>query len=214
MTSRRNYRELKEFSERFPFGARVIGLTGGIASGKTVATEALRANGYAVIDADEISRALSAVGTPLERLLADSFPECKVNGSLDRKSLRKLIAASPAAAQKLNSLTHPAIADEIKRRVAETPPPVVLSAPLLFECALASLCDCVVTVTCPRQIRIERIKKRDGVTASDAASIIDAQLNDALRVSLSDFCVPSDIPRDEFVNEITDLFDRLCARKR
>lgn len=209
----RNEREIKALLEKCPHGASVIGLTGGISSGKTVATDALKARGYNIIDADEISRKLMSRGSALEKTVAENFPECAHNGKLDRRALRALISVSPAAKHKLNKLTHPEIIAATEAAVVSSPKPVVLCAPLLFECALARLCDCVVCITCPRPERIKRLTARDNVTANDALNIINAQLDEPTRVALSDFCVPSDIPQNEFIDEITELFDRIALKQ-
>ncbi len=203
----RNSRELKELKKT----VRVAGLTGGIASGKSTATAALENAGYAIVDADEISRALFARGSKGERELCKIFPAACACGALDRKKLRAIISVDPAERKKLDSFTHPLITAEVARLVGsyKQNSRVVLSAPLLFETGLGSLCDCVVCVYAPRSTRISRISARDGVSEADAANIIDAQMPDAYRATLSDFCVPSDRPIAQFTAEIIDLFDRI-----
>ncbi len=213
----RNEREIKALREKYPQGARIVGLTGGVSSGKTVATDALKAEGYNIVDADEISRRLVSRGSALEQTVKDNFPECTRDGELDRRALRALISESPAAKHKLNKLTHPEIIKATEAAVQAAPKPVVLCAPLLFECALARLCDCVVCVTCPQPERVRRLTLRDGVSCDDAIGLIRSQLDEPTRVSLSDFCVPSDIPQNEFIDEITVLFKRItdfCHPKR
>lgn len=211
MKYKRNERELKGF--RKP--VNTVGLTGGIASGKTVATDALIAAGYSVIDADEVSRALTAKGTSCEKRLTEMFPQAKApDGSLDRAALRALIGRDSGSKKKLDEYTHPLITAEITRLIKSTPPPVVLSAPLLYEAGLGALCDAVVCVTCARSTRIKRITARDGTKEEDAANIIDAQLPDEVRASLADFCVPSDGDKAEFQAEIVELFDALFCRSR
>lgn len=206
---KRNLRELDELRERetteYVLPVRVVGLTGGIASGKTVATDALRAAGFTVVDADEVSRELTAVGSPVERELVRMFPSAAAaDGSLDRRRLRLIIAADKAERKRLDDYTHPLIVAEIKKRLVGER--LVLSAPLLFETALSSLCDLTVCVVCPRRVRIERLTARDGMTAADAERMIDAQIPDSMRAPLADFCVPSDAPEDEFRAEIVGLF--------
>lgn len=205
---KRNMRELEDLRERhnteYVLPVRVVGLTGGIASGKTVATDALRAAGFAVVDADEVSRELTAVGTPAEKELVRMFPSAVSDGALDRRKLRLLIASDRAARKRLNDYTHPLIIAEIKDRLVGER--LVLSAPLLFETALSALCDVTVCVVCPRRVRIRRLTARDCMTAADAERMIDAQIPDSVRAPLADFCVPSDTPESEFRAEIVALF--------
>lgn len=199
----RNRRELAELKKR----VAVAGLTGGIASGKTVATDALRAAGYRIIDADEVSRSFTAPGTDCEHELMRAFPDCTADGRLDRRALRILISADAKARKRLEAITHPHIIAEVRSLISSTPPPVILSAPLLFESGLASLCDVTVCVTASRRVRVERLTARDGVTKAAAHAIIDAQIPDTYRATLADFCLTSNAPLDEFKAETVALFD-------
>lgn len=208
MKYRRNLREI-ERGDGFP--VRIVGLTGGIGSGKSVATSALKAHGYTVIDADDISRAMFGRGTSGETELFELFKQTAY-GPLDRKRLRELISTDKKARVMLNEFTHPRITAEIARQINFSVPPVVLSAPLLFESALARLCDKTVCVYCPREIRIARITARDGVSRQSAENIIDAQIPDTERCTLSDFIIPSDTEKSKFEEEIVELFDVLFSR--
>lgn len=190
----------------------VIGLTGGIGSGKSAAVTALRDAGYVVIDADEIARALFCANSDGEKHIAELFPDAVKNGRLDRAALRAIIASSVAERRKLEELTHPRIIDEMTSLLSAAARPVVLCAPLLFESALAALCDVTVCVYCPRGIRVNRIALRDGIPPSDAERIIDAQITDELRCTLADYIVPSDVPLNDFTEEITELFDAITRR--
>lgn len=204
----RNKREIDEIKREL----RVVGLTGGIASGKTVATVALRLAGFTVIDADEISRELTAVGAPAEKRIAEAFNLKTPSGNLDRKALRLLISTDKTAKKKLDELTHPLIIERIKSEIAKHAPPIVLSAPLLFETALSSLCDAVVCVFCPKRIRVERIIARDGMSRDEAERMIDMQLPDYVCASLSEFCIPSDGDIRDFERETIELFTALFNR--
>lgn len=190
---------------------RVIGLTGGIASGKTVATAALKNAGYTVIDADEVSRALFAAGTDGEKSIMLAFPQAAENGKLNRAALRKIIAKDDTARQRLNALTHPAIVEYIKNTIATATPPIVLSVPLLFESGLSSLCDTTVCVYCPLTLRIQRLTARDGITVDDAQNIIAAQMPDDKRRAMADYTVSSDRDQGEFEKEIIELINTLTA---
>ena len=210
MEFKRNKHELQSIGNT---AVNVIGLTGGIASGKTVAEAALTGAGYFVIDADEVSRRLFAADTDGEKTLCKLFPEANSNGRLDRAKLRAIISRDNAARHKLNDCTHPLIIDEIKKIISATPPPVVLSAPLLFETSLAALCDVTVCIYCPTAERVKRLCARDGVCESDARAIIKAQIPDTERCTIADFVVPSDRDRQEFEREVLELFGAIVNPK-
>ena len=200
----RNERELQT---RIKTPVRVIGLTGGIASGKTVATTALKKAGYTVIDADEVSRKLFGTKTDGEKSIARTFPQAVKNGTLDRTLLRRIISTDAKARKTLNELTHPKIVEHIKSLISKTPPPIILSAPLLFETGLCSLCDVTVCVYCPKPVRIKRLMTRDGMTKQDAERLIDAQIPDTERCTIADYIVPND--KKEFVEEILELIEQI-----
>ena len=203
MKYRRNARDLQANIGKKP---RVIGITGGIGSGKTVATDVLREHGYYIVDADDVSRQMFARGTEGELALRNLFPAADINGMLDRAVLRKIIANDDGARVRLNSYTHPLILQETARLLGDKTP-VVLSAPLLFETGLSRLCDVIVCVYCPRDVRIKRLAARDGISYADAQRIIDAQIPDTERATLSDYVVPSDVDIECFKEEIIELFD-------
>lgn len=205
----RNIRELKEFKKQ----VKVAGLTGGIASGKSVATEALRAAGFTVIDADEISRRITAIGSQVERRIKDAFPSVAKDDCLDRRALRELISSDAAAKKKLDDITHPPIISEIERIVRATEPPMIICAPLLFETSLSALCDCTVCTVCALETRIERLCARDSVDRDAALRMINAQIPDCERAALSDFCVPSDGDMDEFKAETVALFRAIFSKR-
>lgn len=199
----RNLRELKTCKTP----ARVIGITGGIASGKTVATTALRQAGYTVIDADEVSREMFGVNTDGEKSIMLAFPQAGKNGKLNRAALRKLISADDKARARLNELTHPAIIQKIKKLIADFTPPVILSAPLLFESGLSALCDVTVCVYCPRKIRIKRLMARDNMTEEDAIKMIGAQIPDYIRCTIADLIVPNE--GENFTEEVVELISKI-----
>lgn len=192
--------------------AYVVGITGGIASGKTVATNALAAAGFDIIDADEIARAITAQSA-VERLLAAQFPDANVGGSLDRRRLREIISTDGSARERLNAMTHPLILSEIERQISVARGNVVLSAPLLFETGLDRLCAATVCVTCPYETRLNRLVARDGVTRKAAADMISAQMPDDERIAKADFAINSDRPQRDFERAVVELFTDIFNNK-
>jgi dephospho-CoA kinase len=169
---------------------RVIGLTGGIASGKSLVSGQLRRLGATVIDADSIARAVVAPGGPAREAIIREFGGSVVSseGSLDRKALGDLVFHDPLKLQKLNRITHPLILAEIDRLVQQyrtsgspsgdspSGDVVVLEAPLLFETGLEKSTDEVWVVHVDPETQIRRLMERDRLTEQEARSRILLQI--------------------------------------
>ncbi len=158
---------------------KVIGLTGGIASGKSTAAERLRTLGAYVIDADEIARdALKKGGVAYDAVCA-RFPEyVKEDGEIARGALGAHVFADENERRALEELTHPAILSEIRSLCESFGGLTVIDAPLLIETGLQKLCDTVWLVTADEQTRIERACKRSGLTREQAIGRIRNQMSD------------------------------------
>ena len=157
----------------------LIGLTGGIASGKNMVAEMLARRGAAVIDADGVSRDLVAPGAPLlgEIVARWGHGVLLPDGALDRKALAARVFGDDEAVAQLNALTPPAILAEMRRRAEASPSAlVVFMAPLLFESGGERLVDEVWVVTADDDIRVRRILTRDGVTEVEARARMAAQV--------------------------------------
>jgi dephospho-CoA kinase len=155
----------------------VVGITGGIAGGKSAAAKMFAAKGAATIDADEIARELSAPGGAASAEIQNAF------GDLGRAGLRELVFTSPPARKKLEAILHPRIREEAKRRLtalaAKKPPPpyAMLIAPLLFEAGgLQTLIHRALVVDCDEKTQLRRALARGGWTASQIKAAMAAQL--------------------------------------
>jgi dephospho-CoA kinase len=174
---------------------RVIGLTGGIATGKTTFAAALRARGVPVVDADVLARAVVEPGTPALAEIVRTFgPEVlAADGTLDRKRLGARIFADPAARRKLEGITHPAIREamiaETVRLDAAGHDLAFYDAPLLFEVGLDQAMDSVVVVYAPRTAQLARLSARDGVSPADAQARLAAQWPIDEKAARADFVV-------------------------
>lgn len=148
-----------------------VGLTGQSGAGKSTVAESLLAlPGVRCLDLDQIYHELIAPGQPLVAALAAAFSDAVVrqDGTLDRRALAAAAFATPENAQKLNAVTHPAILRETARRrqalaADSTVRAVLLDAPLLFESGLDRQCDRVIAVIAPEAVRLDRIRRRDGL---------------------------------------------------
>lgn len=166
-----------------------VGLTGGIASGKSTAASLFAALGAPVIDADVLAREVTAPGSPLLALLAERFGAkyLRVDGSLDRRALRELVFSDPKARSDLESLTHPAIFRAIEERAATADGPYqILALPLLIEKGHTSLVDRVLVLDCEESLQIRRLQARDGSTLEEARAILAAQAPRAARLAAAD----------------------------
>ena len=185
---------------------KIIGLTGGIGSGKSTAAAWFRAQGIPTLDADAISRAALDPGSDCYRKTVELFgPDClQPDGTVNRAEVAKRIFADPKLREALNSLIHPFVLEEMQRETALLQTErVVWEVPLLFESGYYAYCDCTVSILCAESIRVDRICRRNGVTPDEALSRIRAQITDAEREALSDVAV-----RNEGTPE--ELFDALA----
>lgn len=158
----------------------VIGLTGGIGSGKTAATDHFKTHGITIVDADIVARQIVEPGTPALDKIREHFGNAVIqdDGQLDRRALREIVFASPEERKWLESLTHPLIGQEIFRQLqASQSPYTLLVSPLLFESGQSRMASRVVLVDAPVEAQISRTVTRDNTTESGARAIVDAQMS-------------------------------------
>jgi dephospho-CoA kinase len=166
-----------------------VGLTGGIASGKSTVARLFAALGIPIIDSDELAREVVAPGQPLLTQIAEQFGSHVIaaDGSLDRRVLRDVVFADPSARAALEALTHPAIAEASERQARAVGGPYQIHAiPLLVEKKLASRVDRVLVVDCDEETQIRRLQARDGSTIEQARAILAAQASRAERLAAAD----------------------------
>jgi len=162
-----------------------IGLTGGIASGKSLVAGMFVKLGAELVDADQIAREVVAPGEPaLEAIRATFGPEVfTARGELDRGALRKLVFADADKRRALDALLHPVIRERLLARLALVRRPyAIVAVPLLVETDFASLVDRVAVVDCPEPLQLERLMRRDGIPRPEAAAMIAAQADRATRL--------------------------------
>jgi len=155
----------------------VIGLTGGIACGKTNLSNALRTNGAPVIDADEISRSLTAPGGAALPGIRAAFGDAVFIGEqLNRRALGNLVFSQPDALEQLNAITHPLIFEKMQQEIQRCSGPVVLDVPLLFETGLDAWCDEIWCAYLPQKEQIKRLMERDQLSRRAALQRIHSQM--------------------------------------
>lgn len=160
----------------------VIGLTGGIASGKSTVAGILADLGARIIDADKIAREIVEPGKPAWKEIKLAFgPQyLKSDGSIDRRALGNLIFSDATARQRLNAITHPLIKKEIADRIAdyrkqEPSAVIVIEAPLLLEAGMQPMVDEIWVVTAPEEVRLKRLMARDQLSREEALQRLKSQ---------------------------------------
>lgn len=173
----------------------ILGLTGGIASGKSTVSAYLAQNGALIIDADLIARQVVAKkSSGLKQIVAKFGGEIlTASGELDRKKLGKLVFSNKELLKALTDITGPLIRAEILREIQAAKKAqvklVVLDIPLLFETGYQTLCDKVMVVTIPSKLQLERVMKRDNLSAAEARKRIANQLPASKRNELADVLI-------------------------
>ena len=176
----------------------LVGLTGGIAAGKSTVAQHLTSLGALEIDADKLAREVVEPGTPALAQIAAEFGASVLNedGSLNRKALGEIVFSDPAKRLKLEAITHPAVKALSAQRVAENSEfeVVVYNVPLLVEAKVDLPFDFVITVEAPEKEQIKRLIENRGMTTEAAKSIIAAQASPAQRANASDLIISSNQP--------------------
>lgn len=191
---------------------KVIGITGGIASGKSVASNIIKKLGYPVIDADIISKKLSEKGNSCYNAIVDTFGEEYLLESkeLDRKKLGKLIFNDSSKKELLNSITHPLILEEIERQISTFENGVIfLDIPLLYESKMEFLCDEVICVYVNKDLQIKRLMERDGIDREFAIAKINSQLDLEKKKLMADYFINSDNTLIAEEYQIKNIIDKI-----
>ena len=173
----------------------IIGLTGGIGSGKTAVSDIFEKLGIGVVDADLASRVVVEKGKPSLEEIVKHFGQgiLSEEGELDRAKLREIIFNSDEEKNWLESLLHPVIAKQIQEELkASSSPYTILVSPLLLETNQKDFCNKVLVVDVPVETQIERTLKRDGVSLEQVQSIIKAQISRDKRLELADEVIVND----------------------
>ncbi len=165
----------------------VVGLTGGIGSGKSTIAKAFAALGIAVFNSDEQAKALIATDAQVkERIIAAFGEEAYQNGEYNRAYIAQIVFNNSEKLAILNGIVHPALAKYFKQWAKQTSPYVLKEAAILFESGSYKDCDYIITVTAPEEVRIARVMARDHCTEAQVRARMAQQWGDAQRIALSD----------------------------
>jgi dephospho-CoA kinase len=198
---------------------RVIGLTGGIASGKSTAARTLAELGARVVDADAIAREIVAPGQPALAEIVRAFGREMLlpDGTLDRKRLGAVIFADADKRRALNAITHPRIAMETQARLGrlreEGVPVAVYEAALLVENRVHEALDGLIVVVCDEAAQLARLMGRDGYSEADARARIAAQASVAEKVKAATWVVDTSGPLTDTKRQLARVWEEILSRK-
>ena len=193
----------------------VVGITGGIGSGKSAVTDHLETLGITVVDADKVARVVVEPGTNGLTAIAEHFGKdiLLADGDLDRAALRKIVFDNPDERKVLEGITHPRIRNEIARQLSQaTSPYVVLSSPLLLESGQNTFADYVVVVDVPEEVQLRRTMARDDNSEALVKQIMAAQLDRQTRLSRADTSITNDATLEVLYQRVNVLHEELLAR--
>jgi len=186
-------------------------LTGNIGSGKSTVAAMLREAGIPVLDADRISREVTAPGGRAYDAVVRAFGREILgdDGAIDRKRLGEIVFADPASREQLERITHPAILEAMKEAIAgierEGHPAVVVEATLIHESGRKGLSEAVISVTCDRETAISRLVARDGMTRGQAEARLRAQMSSDRKAGASDYVIDNSASPEETSRQVKKI---------
>lgn len=197
----------------------VIGLTGGIASGKSTISSILKAVGWPVIDADLIARQIVMPGSKGLEQIVNRFGSQMLNsdGTLDRKKLGKMVFDDPKKLSDLDKIEHPLIQEAINSQLDEFKkqhlPVVVLDVPLLFETGMDEECDLTVLAVVDQATQLKRLMKRDQISKMDAVKKISSQMSLKEKMQRADVIIDNNGTLEQTRSQVAELVDRVSQHQ-
>lgn len=192
----------------------LVGLTGGIGSGKSTVSKMLADRGAIIIDGDAIARALQRSGTAVFAAMVERFGDVVADdGELDRAKIASIVFADPQALADLNKIVHPAIGVEMLRRIAElrdTDAIAILDFPLLAESPRKGLSG-VIVVDVDSEIAIQRVVRDRGMKASDVQARIDKQASRTDRLAIADRVLDNSGTKEDLVRQVDQVWEWIAS---
>ena len=188
----------------------IIGITGSIGTGKSTVSNYLISKGYSVVDADKISKGAYNIGSNGYKAILEVFGVeiLNSNGEVDRKKIKKIVFDNSNLLQRLNMAIHPIIINEIEKEIEillESQNVVFLDAPLLIETELHKKVDKIIVVVCDKNEQINRIIKRDKITADMAISIINSQMSIDEKLKFADYIVYNNSTIENLYSQVDEI---------
>ena len=200
----------------------VVGITGGISTGKSTVLEMLRKLGCQAISADDLAREILAPGEPAYSEVLDRFGRdvLAADGTIDRSLLARIVFADKHAREDLNRITHPRIIQKLQSAINEfrdttEPENAVLAVeiPLLFECNLRNIVDHVLVVAAEQEIQLSRLTTRTGITRDEAVRRIQSQLDLNEKVRMADYVIWNNGTLEDLEQAVNDFWQKLQSVK-
>ena len=195
----------------------VVGLTGGIGSGKSMVAALFAERGAALVDADQVAHELTAPGGAALPALRAEFGDgvLQADGSLDRQAMRRIVFSDPAAKARLEAILHPMIraACDARCAAAREAPYVVLVVPLLVESGVyADRIDRLLVVDCPEALQVQRVMARSGLSADEIRRIMSTQATREARLRVADDVLLNDRSPADVLQPVAELHAFYCAQ--
>lgn len=193
----------------------VLGLTGGIATGKSTADEFFKKKNIPIIDSDLIAHNIMDVGKPAWKQVRDTFGLEYINPdqTVNRKKLGNLVFNNSAELKKLNDITHPLIYQEIQEKIKKEKdkktPLVIVDAPILFETGGQNYCDKTLVISLPEDLQVKRLMARNNLTKKEALSRINSQMPLAKKEKLATFVVDNAGTIEELESKLEKLLKEI-----
>ena len=190
----------------------VIGITGGIASGKSNVCNVIKELGYPIISCDEITKQDYQIGGKIYNVVLERFGNeyLKDDNTIDRKKLAKLIFNNKSAKMLLDSITHPIIKDELLNEISKYNDGLIfVEIPLLYEAKFDSICDKVICVFLSQKYQVERLMEREGIDEDYALAKIHSQMDLYMKKSLADYVINSKGNFDETRQQVIDVINNI-----
>ena len=191
-----------------------IGLTGGIATGKTTVADIFSSLGVEIIDTDEIAKDVVKPGKPALQLIIDYFGEDiieKKSKKLDRKKLGKIIFKNNEHKKNLESILHPIIRQKTLDLLQKIQSKyVIIVVPLLIETGFIEIVDYVIVVDCPKEIQLQRLLERDQISKKDGENIIKNQINREDRLKKADTIIDTSKDIKSVINQVNKIYLRIA----
>ena len=182
----------------------IIGLTGGIASGKSTVSKYLAEKGFKVYDADKIAKDITEKKSVQEEIITTFGDKIlDENGNVDRKKLKEIVFENKEKLKKLNAIIHPKVIDFYKKlKEKDTDEIIVFDVPLLFESGIDKFCDKILVVISDYEIQLDRIVERDKIDRELAEKIIKSQLSNEERIKKANVVIENN-------SSLEDLFEKV-----
>jgi len=191
----------------------ILGLTGGIACGKSEVGRILQQNGFAVLDTDTLAHELMKAGAPVFKTVVTRFGKSVLgaNGEIDRSALGKIVFENPDALQALNELVHPAVIEAVEQWKARQRGDAAVMVPLLFETGWTNGWSAIICVSAEEEVVFQRLEKR-GLSEAEARKRIAAQMPLTEKEKKSDFILRNNETLDALRNETVKVLEAVRSR--